>query len=254
MIDNWFAYAERRVYEYGAVVGQRTRIRTKEQPEVSEVFWLLGQEHDCLILGQEPRTPEGTRRRITFLNTASVIECEALADDESTLDATGLALSIENARFVQARVAIHALTPSGSRALLEITGVEPFFGGYFPSPNAAFGFALNHLHGELQDAGILPPGDLPLRDRYWEVSSVGHTALLRPDEVPAASLLIQVAEMPQDKLAALTVPTIGERAGKALGSVDRLRAWAYEGLCQQAANSRILPADYRPRIRYSRLS
>jgi hypothetical protein len=131
--------------------------------------------------------------------------------------------------------------------------VEPRFGGYFVSPNSAFGFALNHLHRELQDSGILPPGDLPLRPRYWEVPSVSRTALLRPDEVPAASLVIHVAEMPMDKLVALTVPTIGERAGKAVGSIDRLRAWAYEGLCQQAANCRILPADYKPRIRYSRL-
>lgn len=235
-------HLQRRSQEYGRLHGIRVRIKTKEAPEFSEVLYLLGQEHDCLIFAKEQ--PEGHRRNLSFINTSSVAEFEVLLAPPGE----------DKPRFVQARVAVHATSVSGAKAAIEITGVEPRFGGYFRSPNAALGDALANLHANLVSEGLIA-GSLPLHPRYEEVRSVGAHPLLSPDQQRIASLTVLLVDLGPKRLGAVEQVFLDDQvATRGDSTPARVRVWAYEQFCREAIQRKILSPNYRPHIRQGRIT
>ena len=151
------------------------------------------------------------------------------------------------------RVSIHALTPSGTRSHLEINGLEPAYGGYFVSSNHVLGFALHHLHRELQSRGLVGQGDLPLRENFWEVEVKSVTAPLPTAAKPHGTLAVYILETKGDQLAGVAVAAVGETPSKTLATQDRVMAWGYELLCEEAIGRRLLPGDFTPRVRRAQL-
>lgn len=257
LTQRWYA-------AYGALPGKRVRIVTADHPEIPEVFWLLAQENEYLVLAQEPLRRDDPRRRLTVLNVAGVVDCEVLQGPDPDaprlpVDQPGAALSMEEIAsevvFCPGRVSVHATTPSGSRSWIEITGAEPNFGGYFRGPNHLLAFALNHLHFDMLDMGLVRDEPLPLNARPWEIPTRSMTAPLPLDASPVATITVMVQETRSDQLGAGTFTPVHDPdvAGPKLQSRKRLLAWGYETLCKEAVNRRLLPTGFEPRIRRKEL-
>lgn len=254
-MHDFLEQTQRWINHYRDLPGRRVKIVTLYD-SVPEVFWVLGQEQDYLVLGQEPYNGEPGKRRFTVLDTRQIRSCEVLEQGPAP-GATAIPHQSEapfdpsQLVFALGRVTVHAVTASGSRSHIEITGVEPIYGGYFLSSNHVLGFALNHLHLELQQKSLISQGDLPFRPSWWEFPTKAITAPLLVE--PAASLTIYVMETWSDQLAGVTVPALGEAPSRAVGTPTRLKAWGYEALCREAVSRRLLPSDFKPKIRRNQL-
>jgi len=248
--ENWLNHAARRALEYGFLQGQRVQLRYAGDPELPEVLWLLGQEHDCLIFAQGPREDDAARRRFSYINRDDVRMDRVLDAGPESLDMA----DPRNVRFLHGRVAIHALNLSGSRVAVEITGTEPKFGGVFSGPNHVLGWALRHLHSDLQEKGLLASAEsLPLNPRYKEIPAP-ETQLIDPEADVAATLLVHAADFSKNDMARLTFPQLHTNTlGPALRTPDRVLVWGFEALCREGVTRRLLPSSYRPRIRHNRL-
>lgn len=255
--------AQRWYGAYGNLPGKRVRITTKAQPEIPEVFWLLAQENEYLVLAQEPLRNSETRRRMTVMNVGHVAECQVLHVPTDEAIAAGFPAGAtvlddelrQTAVFSPGRVSVHALTSSGSQAWFEITGVEPRCGGYFLGPNHVLVFALTHLHLDMRDQGLVGVDELPLHKRPWDVPVRSAAPQLPTDTLPVATLTILVHETWSDQLGAGTYTPVHrhDAIGPKLRPRQRFMAWGYEALCQEAVRRRLLPSDFEPRIRRSAL-
>lgn len=131
--------------------------------------------------------------------------------------------------------------------------MEPAYGGYFISSNHVLGFALHHLHREMQNKGLLGTGDLPLKENFWEVEVKSVTAPLPTNHTPNGTLAIYILETKGDQLAGVAVAALGENPSKTLATQEKVMAWGYELLCEEAVNRRLLPGDFTPRVRRAQL-
>lgn len=242
---------QRRFREYGFLQGQRVVIRTKMEPDVPEVLWFLAQELDCVIFAQRPREEQTERGRFSFINAGDIEKVEILDPGPVEADLSHLS----NARFVHARIAVHALNAKGNQHAIEITGTEPRFGGIFRNPNHALGWALRHVHSDMKEKGLLAPGDnLPLHPRYKDIPPRRLPPLLDAEREVSATLLIHCADFSQNQFAGITLPSVfAKEPGTAIRTTDHVLVWGFEALCQEAIEARILNPGYKSKTRRNRL-
>ncbi len=251
---DFLARTQRWISYYHQLPGRRAQVVTFSD-EVPEVFWILGQEQGYLVCAQEPFDPDATKRRFTVLDSQHIERFNLLGVDpapEASALPHGSSALFDPTEMIcaLARVSVHATTPSGSRHHIELSALEPVYGGFFLTGSHVLGFALNHVHRDLQAKGLVGPDPLPMRDGWRELPSPVDSAPLPDGQQPSATLTVYVLDTRADQLAGLTAPVTTDRASaRVFGTPERVMVWGYEVLIEQAINRRILPSGFRPRIR-----
>lgn len=254
-MEEFKALAERWVSHYMPLPGKRLKV-TVGVDAAPETFWVLGQEHHYLVGSRQPYQEDQTQRSYTLMDTRTVTNCEVTEDPFTAPPAPHESKAQFDPNlmlFALGRVTVHALTPSGSRRHLEVTGVEPAYGGFFVSSNHVLGFALHHLHVELQNRGLVAHGALPLREGWTSIPVKSATAPLPAGASAAAAVTVYALETRSDQIAGVTVTRAAEPASKTFASEERTLAWGYEALCEEAVSRRILPSEFRPKVRRAQL-